>query len=200
MERMKNALKIATIIPFILFLVSCNNRVGNSEESHSLLVLSKLIGKTALGDTADFLQSDVVKIDLTTGQPYVVADTITASVSARLKEPQLVKPGSSYMHNVMLTRYAVAFTLPDGTGSPGTDVPLPFEGSLSTLIEIDSTLEINFVVVTEEAKTIAPLYALRSGGVINARAEVTLYGQDMAGKPVQVTGSISVYFANYIDQ
>lgn len=200
MERIKNALKIATIIPFIIFLVSCNNRVGDSEESHSLLVLSKLTGKTALGDTADFIQSDVVKVDTATLQQYVVADTVTASLNAKLKEPEILEPGESYMHNIMLTRYAVAFTLSDGTGTPGVNVPLPFEGSLSTLIEIDSTVDISFVVVSEEAKLLDPLFALRSGGIINARAEVTLYGQDMAGKPVQATGAISVYFGNYRDQ
>jgi hypothetical protein len=194
MKRMRNALKIATIIPLILLIVSCDNRVGNSEKSHTLLIISKITGTTATGDEADFTQSDVYNnVDNT-----YVADTAKAVLTATLTEPQPPAGGSSYQQNIMLSRYTVSFTLPDGSGVPGVDVPLPFEGSLSTIIEVDSSTDVSFVIVTEAAKLAAPLFALQATtNVIQARATVTFYGKDLAGNDVQATGDISVFFADY---
>jgi hypothetical protein len=193
MKRMRNVLKIATIIPLILFLVSCNNDVGGNK-SHTLLVISKITGTTAAGDTADFTQSDVYNdVDVT-----VVADTATAALTAKLIEPKAPAAGPSYQQNIMLSRYTVSFTLPDGTGVPGVDVPLPFEGSLSSIIEVDSSTDVSFIIVTEAAKLAAPLFALRAiANVIQARARVTFYGKDLAGNDVQATGDISIFFADY---
>jgi hypothetical protein len=200
MKKMRNVLKIATVIPFIILLFSCNNRVGNSEKSHTLLVISKLTGTTATGDEADFAQSDVVKVDTTTLTNYVVADSATATLTAKLIEPEPPAAGPSFKQNVILTRYTVSFTLSDGSGVPGVDVPLPFEGSLSSIIEVDSSTDVGFVIVTEAAKLASPLFDLRAGGVIQARATVTLFGHDLADNPVQATGDISIFFANYIDK
>jgi len=189
MKRMRNASKIATIILLILFLVSCNNYVGGNK-SHTLLVISKITGKTAAGDTADFTQSDVYnEVDLT-----VVADTATAALTAKLIEPKAPTAGPSYQQNIILTGYAVDFTLIQGAG-----VPPRIEGSLSSIIEVDSTVDVSFVIVTEAAKADAggPLFALRAGGTIQAKATITFFGQDMAGNDVQATGDISIFFANY---
>jgi hypothetical protein len=190
MKRMRNASKIATIILLILFLVSCRNYVTGNK-SHTLLVISKITGKTAAGDTADFTQSDVFnEVDLT-----IVADTATASLTAKLIEPLPPTAGPSYQQNIILTGYAVDFTgVPAGTG-----VPPRIEGSLSSIIEVDSTVDVSFVIVTEAAKADAggPLFALRAGGTIQAKATITFFGQDMAGNDVQATGDISIFFANY---
>jgi hypothetical protein len=202
MKRMRNVLKIATIIPFILFVVSCNNRVGNSEKSHTLLVINKLTGTTATGDEADFCQSDVVKVDVTTLANYVVADSVTASLTATLVEPETPTAGSSYKQNIRLTRYAVSFTLvPEGTSGGVSGVPVAFEGSLSSIIEVDSSTDVSFIIVTEAAKLASPLFDLRAGGVIQARATIKFYGEDMAGNAVEsLPADISIFFANYIDQ
>jgi hypothetical protein len=189
MKRMRNASKIATIILLILFLVSCRNYVTGNK-SHTLLVISKITGKTAAGDTADFTQSDVFnEVDLT-----IVADTATASLTAKLLEPLPPTAGPSYQQNIILTGYAVDFTLIQGAG-----VPPRIEGSLSSIIEVDSTVDVSFVIVTEAAKADAggPLFALRAGGTIQAKATITFFGQDMAGNDVQATGDISIFFANY---
>lgn len=192
MERMRNALKIATIIPLILFLVSCNNYVGGNK-SHTLLVISRLTGTTAAGDEADFTESDVYnEVDLT-----VVSDTAKATLTAKLIEPKAPATGPSYQQNIILSRYEVTFTLPDGTGVEGVDVPLHFEGSLSSIIEVDSSTEVSFVLVPAAAKLVNPLLSLRAAGVIQARARVIFYGKDMADNDVQATSDISVFFANY---
>jgi hypothetical protein len=193
MKRMRNASTIATIILLILFLVSCNNYVGGNK-SHTLLVISKITGKTAAGDTADFTESDVYnEVDLT-----VVADTATASLTAKLIEPKPPTAGPSYQQNIMLNSYKVTFFHPDGTaGNPGVDVPVEFVGSLSSIIEVDSSTDVSFVLVPAAAKLVDPLLSLRAAGVIQARATVTFYGKDMAGNDVQATGDISVFFANY---
>lgn len=201
MKRMRNALKIATIIPLVLFLVSCNNIVKQSDKSHTLLVISRLTGITETGEEADYVISDVEKIDKTTTPPtpYIQADVATATVTAKLIEPKPPATGPSFKQNIILTRYTVTFTLPDGSGTPGVDVPLPFEGSLSSIIEVDSSTQVSFVIVTLEAKSVDPLLSLVFGGTIQARATVTLFGHDLADNPVQATGDISVFFANYKD-
>jgi hypothetical protein len=202
MKRMRNALRIATIIPLILFIVSCSNRVGNSEKSHTLLVISKLTGTTATGDEADFAQSDVVKVDITTGTNYVVADAASATLTATLTEQESPATGSSFKENIRLTHYTVTFTfVPEGTSGGLTGVPIAFEGSVSSLVEIDSSTDVTFIVVTEAAKLASPLIDLRAGGVIEARAAIKFYGKDMADNDVESNeGYISIFFANYIDQ
>jgi hypothetical protein len=203
MKRTRNALKIAKIIPLILFFIffvaSCHNNVG-SNKSHTMLVISKLTGKTATGEDANFVESDVVKINTGTGAAYVLSDTATASITAKLIEQTTPASGPSYQQSVTLTRYKVDFTLSDGSGVPGVDVPLGFEGSLSSIIEVDSTVDISVVLVPAAAKLVDPLLSLGAAGAIQARATVTFYGKDLAGYDVRVTGDISVFFANYIDQ
>lgn len=193
MKKVKYALKIAAILSVVFFLFSCNNRVGD-DKTQSLLVLTKLVGKTAGGDDADFLESDVIKIDPTLG-PYVTADVIGAILEVKLKNP---KPpsvlGISQYNNVTLSRYTVNYTLPTG-GDAGIAA---FDGNLSTLIEVDSSVTLNIVLVRAEAKQVAPLLGLAAALQVNAT--LTFYGQDMAGNPVQATGSMTIYFANYFDE
>ncbi|GAJ21168.1 unnamed protein product, partial [marine sediment metagenome] len=64
----------------------------------------------------------------------------------------------------------------------GVEVPYSFEGSFSTLIEIDSTVDVSFIIVREVAKLEPPLINLREGqgeGTIEITAKVVFYGHDI---------------------
>lgn len=189
MKRVKNVLTIMVILPVILFLLSCE--LSDSEKSDTVLIVSKITGKDAEGKDADFLQSDV-----TTVLGDVYADVAKATLEAKLKEPETLGPGISYMNSILVNRYRVTYTAVDPSGST---VPQSFEGSLSTLIEVDSSLDVSFIIVRDIAKQNSPLSDLALGGVLQVIATVTFYGHDLADKEVEATGYLSIYFKDYPD-
>ena len=102
---------------------------------------------------------------------------------------------------ITLTRYSVRFVRSDGRNTPGVNVPYPFDGGMT--MTVDGTGGAGtFVLVRVQAKLEPPLIGLRnlaSSLVVSTIAEVTFYGHDQAGRPVSVTGQISVNFADWAD-
>jgi hypothetical protein len=191
----KHILMGLALLAASIFLPACNP-LENDSRSNSILVVENIMGKDMSGTDAGFLQSDVVKKDNS-----ITADTAKATLSARFMDPAPLL-GTSQYSDIMVTRYVVSFTRTDGRNRPGADVPFPFEGSLSTLIRVDSTTSVNFVIVREAAKLEAPLINLRDsayGDILNMTAKIEFYGHDLADKAVKATGYLTVYFANYID-
>jgi hypothetical protein len=191
----KHILMGLALLAASIFLPACNP-LENDSRSNSILVVENITGKDMSGTDAGFLQSDVVKKD-----DSITADTAKATLSARFMDPAPLL-GTSQYSDIMVTRYVVSFTRTDGRNRPGADVPFPFEGSLSTLIRVDSTTSVNFVIVREAAKLEAPLINLRDsayGDILNMTAKIEFYGHDLADKAVKATGYLTVYFANYID-
>lgn len=200
MKIAKSPLKIATIVPLLLLLYSCNP-IENESKSSSLLIVENVTGTDLEGNEANFLQSDVEKVDSATGQRYVTADIAKAKLKAVLLSPVSVFGPSAY-NDILVTRYVVSYTRTDGKNQPGVDVPYPFEGSLSALIKIDSTSEISFIIVREVSKLEPPLINLAQGrgeGVLTVTAKIDFYGQDMTKNKVKATGYLTIWFANYIE-
>lgn len=198
MKRAKNILKIMSILPVILFLLSCNNILKNEAKSNSILILTQLTGVTADGKTANYLQSDVVIVDPATLEKTYKEDVAKATLEARLKEPVTVGIGASYQNSILVNRYRVTYEAVDPSDySP----PQSIEGSFSTLIEIGSSAEISFIIVREVAKKNSPLSDLVAAGAnFQVLATVTFYGRDLA-KDVEITatGTLSIFFSNYED-
>ena len=102
---------------------------------------------------------------------------------------------------ITLTRYHVRYIRADGRNTPGVDVPYAFDGAATGTFG-PSTTTLSFVLVRAQAKSEAPLLAMRGLGgaqIISTIAEVTFYGKDQAGNQVTVTGQISVNFADWGD-
>ncbi len=201
MKRTKNSLKITAILCVFFFLLSCNPLEDDSASSSMLLILG-ITGTTFDGDDVSFQQSDVVQIDPDTGAPGVKADTATVTLQAKLLNPEPLIPQASQYTSIVVTRYIVSYSRSDGQNTPGVDVPYSFEGSLSTLIEIDATADIPFVIVREVAKLEPPLFDLRGGGdevVIQVTATIDFYGHDLVNNAVKATGYLSIFFADYVD-
>jgi hypothetical protein len=93
---------------------------------------------------------------------------------------------------VTITRYRLVFS--------GGVLPT-FEGGLTgTVLSASTATDLVFVLVRAQQKGQSPLVELIPGGqTINTIVEVTLFGQDQTGRPVQVTGTMSVLFANWAD-
>jgi hypothetical protein len=192
----KHILMGLALLAASLFLPACNP-LENDSRSNSILVVESIQGKDMSGTEADFLQSDVIKNDNT-----IAADTAKATLSARLLDPAPIL-GTSQFSDIMLTRYVVSFSRTDGKSRQGVDVPFSFEGSLSTLIKVDSTTSVSLVVVREAAKLEGPLLNLRDsayGDILNMTAKIDFYGHDLADNAVKATGYLTVYFANYADK
>jgi hypothetical protein len=197
MKRMKFALTIFVILPCLLFLFSCDT-INSGNRSPSVLLVTRVTGHTDAGETADFLQSDV--FDNPPGT--YVADIVSATLEAKLKEPETLGLGPSYQNRIFIHSYDVSYTYIDSTaGIAAGSRPENFTGRLSAGIDIDSSIEIQFVIVREEAKLDTPLINLQllPLDVLQVLATITFYGEDIAGNPVQATGYLTIYFANYAD-
>lgn len=195
MKTAKLALKTLAILPAFLLLLSCNP-LEDESQSASLLIVLSLTGTDIDGNEVNFLQSDVLSSNGT-----VRADIAKAVLQASLLEPSSLLGPSQY-NNIMVTRYAVSYSRSDGKNREGVDVPYSFEGSLSTLIEVGQSVNLGFVIVREVAKLEPPLVNLAEGrgeGVLQVKARVDFYGQDLTNRKVKATGYLSIFFANYED-
>ncbi len=195
MKNRKKVLSILVILPVFLILSACNP-IEDETRSSSFLIVEKIQGQDYEGNTTDYLQSDVIKNN------SVFADVATATLRAATIDPNPLL-GTSQYNDIILTKYTVSYSRTDGKNSPGVDVPLPFEGTLSVLVRVGSSTGVSFVIVREVAKMEPPLIALAEGraeGVLQVTARIDFYGHDLANRNVKATGYLPIYFANYVDE
>jgi hypothetical protein len=194
-KKSRRTLFLLAVLPAILVLSACNPLEDESKSS-SFIIVESITGQDAEGNTANFLQSDVVLSDST-----VVADIAEATLQAALLDPAPILDPSQY-NDIILDRYIVSYSRVDGKNRQGVDVPYSFEGSLSQILRVDTSTTISFVIVREVAKLEAPLFDLiqnRAEGVIEAIAKIEFYGHDLVNNKVTATGYLTIFFANYAD-
>ncbi len=200
MRKLKNLLKISGILIVTYFIISCNP-IADDTQSNSLLIVVSFTGTDIEDNEVNFLQSDVVQIDPDTGLAFVTGDTASVTFTAKLVDPSPEVIASHY-NDIKVTHYSVQYFRSDGKNTQGIDVPYAFTGSLSTLVSIDSSVQVAFIIVREVAKLETPLIELRDGteeGAITVTAKVDFYGHDMTNNRVQATGYLTITFANFID-
>jgi len=197
MKTIKPTLKVLAVAAAFLALSGCNN-LSREAQSSSLIVIESITGTTTEGDTVAFLQSDVLRNGAS--GTYVTADVATANIIIRLVNPDPISPPSQF-NDVVLTSYRVTFELPTTPGVPGTDVPMPFDANFSTVLcQVDKSTAVPFAVVLEAAKLAAPLTGLiGTTTVIQSKAKIEIFGHDLTNNPVQATGYLTIYFADYIE-
>lgn len=201
MRKMKNILKLLVVVPVFLMLFSCNPLEDDSK-SDSLLLVVKITALDIEENEVNFLQSDVVEVDQTTGQETVSDDTAVATLTAKLLDPASAL-GPSYYNDIFVDRYVVRYIRSDGKNQEGVDVPYSFEGSLSSRVEIDTQVDVSFIVVRAISKLEPPLINLREGrgeGELHVTARIDFYGEDTLGNRVKATGFLSIFFADYITE
>jgi hypothetical protein len=194
MNKTLTLLKVLAAAAAVLALAGCN-ALSRNTDSNSTIIIQSLQGTTYDGQTAAFLQSDVLASD-----GLVHADAATANIVIRLINPNS-PDGPSQFNDVVLTSYRVTYELPTSPGTPGTDVPLPFDGNFSTVLcKVDTETEVPFIVVLEAAKLAAPLSALiGTTNVIQTKAKIEIFGHDLSNREVTTTGYLTIYFADYQD-
>lgn len=200
MRRIRLGWKAAIGLLVLIFLLACNP-LEDETKSNSLLIIERITGVDAEGNEADFLQSDVVKINADTGQEYVTADIAKATLRATLLDPAPLMGASTY-NDILVNRYIVTYTRTDNKNTPGVDVPYPIEGMLNVLVRIDQSVQVSFIVVKETAKLEPPLRNLaigRAEGVLTVMAKIDFYGEDLTRRKVKASGYLTIEFANYND-
>jgi hypothetical protein len=193
MKKTTPILKVLAVAAAFLALAACNS-LSKTTESSSMIVIQSITGTTTTGEDVAYLQSDV----LTGGAVFV--DNATATFIVRLINPNPLD-GPSQFNDVVLTNYRVTYELPSGPGTPGTDVPLPFDGNFSTVLcQVDKETSVPFAVVLQAAKLAAPLSPLvGTTTVLESKVKIEIFGHDLTDHPVTATGYLTIYFADYVD-
>jgi hypothetical protein len=192
MNKITPTFKVLALAAAFVVLAGCNT-ISRDAESSSMIIIQSLTGTTIEGETVAYLQSDVVDSD-----GLVRMNNATANIIIRLVNPDPIN-GASQFNDVVLTGYRVTYELMTGAGSPGVDVPMPFDGTFSTVLcPVDETTSVPFVVVLEAAKQSAPLAGLvGTTTVLERKAKIEIFGHDLTDHPVTATGYLTIYFADY---
>jgi len=209
----RSAAATMAAVGLLPLMASCTTTRTTDGTASTYLIINSMEGSSGATPTqfSSVLASDVVTnvkgTDPVTGAstliPTVFEDGGQVTFSLGMKDPgssdSPTKPTSANF--ITITRYHVEYTRADGRNTPGVDVPFAFDGGMSITVG-GSNATVGFVLVRLQAKEEAPLRALRGGGgaaVISAIAKVTFFGTDQTGRPVSVTGNISVNFADWGD-
>jgi len=189
----------------VLLCGSCGTvvRQGRGASYLTIDMLSAASGATP-GEFGNVLQSDVItNVNVPGGgvAPTILEDNGQALFRMALKDIG-TPSGPTTNNEITITSFRVTFTRADGRNTPGVDVPYPFDGAATATVKVGLQTTLHFVIVRAQAKLEAPLAALRGMGgaiIISTIAEVTFYGHDQVGNQVNVTGTISVNFADWAD-
>jgi len=203
------AVALVTVMGTVLGSVSCGEVLRHGR-SPSIMVIHLLQAASGAQPEAfsNVLQSDVVTlVSATVNGQEVLVPTIYEDMGRAALYMVLKDQGSptnaaapSVLNRMKINRYRVVYRRADGRNTPGVDVPYPFDGAITATIS-QSTTEVIFSLVRIQAKIEPPLRALATGGAIaiSTIADITFYGEDLAGNAFEVTGSISINFANWGD-
>jgi hypothetical protein len=186
-----------------MLLASCGSQVREGEAPSYLIIDSLEAASGAEPDEfGTVLHSDVITLVEVDGVkvPTTFSDPAKVSLRLALKDPG---PQSTPTTNnfITLNRYRVVFTRTDGLNTPGVDVPHPFDGTVTFTVPT-AGIDAGFLLVRHQAKLEAPLLAIAAAGgagLITTNAEITFFGHDQTGRPVNVTGRMTVIFGNFGD-
>jgi len=208
--RIRHVAAALAAVVSLMASASCGDVVRQGR-SPSFLVIDSLTAASGAkpGTFGQTLESDVVtNVTETVGGQQVKVPTVyedLGEMQLRILLKDQGTPGApatpSNINSITVNRYRVVYRRADGRNTPGVDVPYPFDGAVTATIS-NTPFQISFILVRIQAKLEAPLKALAGIGgqvAISTIADVTLYGQDLAGNEVDCTGSISVNFADWGD-
>lgn len=182
----------------LLVTASCGDVVRQGTGSGYLILQSLTASRGGTSDTfSTFLQSDVQ----TNGGIF----EDTARVRLRLAAKDISTPLTTN-NFVTINRYRVVYRRSDGRNQQGIDVPYAFDGGFSFTVSDTTEAEATFTIVRLQAKLEPPLITLvippvpLGGSVaISTFADVTFFGRDQTGHEMNVTGTISINFADWAD-
>ena len=211
MKSMRIVSRAFAAAALIAATISCGNVVRSSRAPVMLVInnLQATRGAATVGQPGSNLVSDVFTLVTSGGVctqaapcPTIFADTGLVTLSIALKDIGITNAATATSNNqVTINRVHVSYRRTDGRNQEGVDVPYGYDTASTGTVPAGGNLQLGFVIVRSQAKESSPLIQLRTNfQIISAIIDVTLYGTDIVGNEVSVTGSIGVDFANFGDQ
>lgn len=185
--RMK--LCLAAAVGVGLGVAGCSPSYVTSTDAPVNLYITAINGGTVL-------DSDVRNGENST---FICPDVTTVSVAVRNKNP--TAPTPNVPAAVLLKSYEVRYFRTDGRGVEGIDVPYRITGNLSLAIDVATSGGPSVVmeVVRRQAKLEPPLSTINQTAVLTVMAEVTLYGETVAGQAVSTSSRFQIDFGDFGD-
>jgi hypothetical protein len=130
---------------------------------------------------------------------FICADFVPVAVAVRNRNPGA--PAPNVPAAVLIRSYEVRYFRTDGRAVEGVDVPYRITGQISTAIDVrdSGTSDVQIEVVRNQAKLEPPLSTIFQTAVLTVTAEITLYGETIAGQAVTGSGRMQIDFADYGD-
>lgn len=130
---------------------------------------------------------------------FVCENEVPVAVAVRNKNPNA--PAPNVAAAVLLKSYEVRYFRTDGRGTEGVDVPYRITGTLSFAVDVanSGTSTFPLEVVRRQAKVEPPLSSIFQAALLTVQAEVTLYGETVAGQQVSASGRFQIDFADFGD-
>ncbi len=193
-ERRVWTLKLAAGVAVALGLatVSCSPAYVTSNDAAVNLIIAAISPSPVTSDIRSGSQSD-------TGT-FICPDFVSVAVAVRNKNPNA--PAPNVANAVLIQSYEVRYTRTDGRGVEGVDVPYRITGNLSFAedVKTSGTDSLPIEVVRYQAKSEPPLSTIFQTAVLTVEAQITLYGQTVAGQRVSATGAVQINFAEFADK
>jgi len=197
----KSLLSVLMIIGMLVFsmgFIGGCNKIENKSNSSLRLAVVLIQGLDLEGTLGNTVFSDVIKTSGT-----IVNDNATATLRADTLDPFLEE--TTHYQNAIVDQIDISYSRTDGLSEPGRDIPYSYSQKVHSLITPGETITLPFVVVPHNAKAESPLVELvnypNQEHVLKMEASITFHSIDTGGyRLAPVTGSISIWFANFADE
>lgn len=200
---------LLVLLAIVLLSYACT-RVEDNTRSGSLLTITSVAGQIGSqgggGTQSTPLLSDTCDNDNTQPQDPELCGVFNDNASISFRNdflqigPGAIGGGSTFINDIVVSRYRVDYFRSNGRNTPGVDVPFGIDGTMNVTVPADSNATGAIIVVRHDAKKEPPLAELdlgRSENVLVANAAIRCYGQDLSGRVVSATGYLEIHFANF---
>lgn len=188
-------LGIIIIIALLTLPFSGCSKIENLSNSGSFISIEDITGKDLDSKSSHTAFSDVLL------KGGVINDSGIVTVRESLLD-QTATTWTDYQ-DVIVDQIDVEYTRADGKNVEGVDVPYKFSQRTSIKLIKGKLVQIDFILVTHNAKLEPPLVGLVNYGqehILKLEAKVTVHGKDVAGNRVApAVAYISVWCANFAD-
>ena len=103
----------------------------------------------------------------------------------------------SAVEDVVISRYEIKYRRSDGRGQEGIDVPYTVSANMAFQVQVGGEGTFSIRLVRHAAKIVPPLSNISGLEIVTMVADVTLFGETVAGQGVSATGSVQIDFADY---
>jgi hypothetical protein len=124
----------------------------------------------------------------------IVNCDVEVGVQVTTKNP---RDAGGTAEDVTISRYEVKWRRSDGRATEGLDVPYRVSGNMAFQVAVNGEATFSVRIVRHAAKIVPPLSNISGLEIVTMIADVTLYGETIAGQGVSATGSVQVDFADY---